>query len=456
MTARLNRWLPRWTVAYARLRGGFSRRELPPGPLLPLDREEKTDRRFLLQHFSRHGPIFKAVAWNEFWVCITGLARCERFLRDNATRVRPVTLALGELFPKGFLRQMQGGEHQTYRRALVRGIRDEDPARLHGDLEATAARGLRDFYLEAPGNEGSAQALIRTLTRISSGMLVQIFFGAKPGSPRFDALLAGYQKLGPHGLVWNPGPRQESAFRELRDALRRQLGDPEGPPDGILRRIDQRGCPHGVTPAAGPDEATGAIDETLLGNLIYMVEMGRYDTRGLFRWLTKYAAENPALLSQIAAECATTSAAKSTLARAFVLESLRMDQSERLVRRAERDIVFDGYLIPRFTMIRLCLWESHKSEESFPEPFRFDPSRFLSAPPAGDQFSPFGLDHHRCPLADVSIDLGVAFVRALAREFTVTPLADGKPMRGPYHWEPSHAFCVQLERREPDPDAARP
>ena len=447
MTERTGGWRPRWGVAYARLRGGISRYRLPPGPLLALDREEKTDRRFLLQHFARHGPIFKAVAWDEFWVCITGLARCGRFLQENSTRIRPVTLELKDLFPQGFLRQMQGEVHQTYRRALVRAIRDEDPARLNGDLEATASRSLMDFHLEARDSEDTAEALIRTLTRISSGMLVQIFFGAKPGSPRFDALLAGYQKLGPHGLVWNLGPRQEHAFRELRETLLRQLREPEAPPDGILARIDQK-KPRG--------EATDAVDDTLLGNLIYMVEMGRYDAQGLFRWLTKYAAEHPDLLRAIATECASPPTAGSSLARAFVLESLRMDQSERLVRRAERDLVFDGYLIPRFSKIRLCLWESHKSEDSFAEPFRFDPSRFLSAPPAGDRFSPFGLDHHRCPLADVSVDMGIAFLRALARGYTVTALGDGKPLRGPYHWEPPHAFSVKLERREASCNAARP
>ena len=45
----------------------------------------------------------------------------------------------------------------------------------------------------------------------------------------------------------------------------------------------------------------------------------------------------------------------STAAEAFVLEVLRSDQAERLMRLVTRDIVFDGYLIPKGARVRVCV-----------------------------------------------------------------------------------------------------
>jgi cytochrome P450 len=124
-----------------------------------------------------------------------------------------------------------------------------------------------------------------------------------------------------------------------------------------------------------------------------------------------------------------------------------MAQSERLMRNAAGTFVFEGYLIPKHAIVRVCLWESHKSGESFPDPFRFDPARFMERDPSGDEFSPFGLDHHHCPLADLTVELSKVFLRALARGYTIGAVEDGMPVRGTYHWQPATHFSVELHGR---------
>ncbi|MES1259795.1 MAG: cytochrome P450, partial [Gemmatimonadota bacterium] len=175
-----------------------------------------------------------------------------------------------------------------------------------------------------------------------------------------------------------------------------------------------------------------------------------YDTRGLFRWLSKYCAERPDLADRIAAEppLQVVPGGKKSFAEAFVLETLRMDQSERLIRKTSRDIVFDGYLIPKDSVIRICLWESHRSPEYFADPFRFDPDRFLRTEFTADQFAPFGLDQHQCPFGGMVMHTALTFVRALAEGYRVAALNDGEPIRGPYVWEPAKEFSVRLHPRE--------
>jgi hypothetical protein len=175
-----------------------------------------------------------------------------------------------------------------------------------------------------------------------------------------------------------------------------------------------------------------------------MVEMGRYDLHSLFRWLLKYAADNADIMQRIAAEGSESRRAKPSLATAFVQETLRMDQSERLIRIVKEDFVFDGYFFPKNAILRLCLWESHKLEENFQHPFTFNPQRFLGVDYGLDTFAPFGLNQHHCPMADPVIQMGVSFIKALADGHRVEPIVETSANRGPYHWQPGVDFSVVL------------
>jgi len=417
-------------LANARWRAFWMRRPLPPGDLIEIERAERTDRRLLIQRASRYGPVWKGLAEGRLLVCVVGLPLGRRLLKAHAADLHPVTLQLQSLFPLGFLRQMEGEAHRQVRRAIVRGINALDLRGAEADLKVVAATGLQPLWQAGASARPSAAQYAAVLSAIASGMLLRVFFGAAPGSAAFERLMQGYARLGPHGLLWNIGEKQAQAFAALRDELRAQAAAHQRSADaqfgrGLFAQLLD----------AGP------VDDTLLGNLIYMVEMGRYDLRGLLRWISKYAAENPAWLERIAAD------ADDSVAEAFVLETLRMDQSERLMRRVRRDIVFDGFLIPTGSMLRVCMWEAHKSEDAFSRPFEFDPSRFCANAPNSDQFSPFGLDHHQCPFASTSILLARQFLQVLARECRLRPLGGGAAVRGAYHWEPAPDFALQLQRR---------
>jgi cytochrome P450 len=416
--------LPHRTHTRARIRSCFSRYPLPPGDWLSLEELERSNRSYILDQASRIGPIFKALAWSEPWICVIGLPLGRRLLREHGHRLTPKTLHLEPLFPKGFLRQMKGDTHRYYRKALGKAIRSADLTACADDLGDLAASHLATY---AASGATTSDTYISAINAIASGMLIRLFFGAPPGTPVFDRLMENYRKLGPYGLVWNVGPAQEQAFCDIREQLQGFDGD----------AIDIRSI-------LGRLRGEEALDDTMYGNLIYMVEMGRYDTHSLFRWLTKYAADHPEYLDRIALESASPPTERRSFTEAFVLETLRMDQSERLLRKVESDFIFEGLLFPKGSTVRVCLWESHKSDKSFEDPLRFDPFRFMEGDPGRDEFSPFGLDHHQCPLADMAIRTSMIFLHQLAQDYQVLPSGDGLPVRGAYHWEPASRFSVRL------------
>jgi cytochrome P450 len=428
--------LPPRSVAYAVLRAACSRYRLPPGDVGDIEQLEKSDRYYLLHQTSQFGPIFKGKGTNQLWVCIIGLDRCRRFLQAHARKLQGYMHDLEPMVPKGALRKMEGDDHRKYRKALVSGIHVQDLFRDEGPLNEIAVGELAKFAASQQESVSPASSYRGALTAIATASLVKLFFGVTEGTPLFDALVGGYYKLGPYGVVWNIGKQQQSAFAEISSALREALNNENGRDSGPF-----------ANSIVGKLFANNKLDDTLLGNLIYMVEMGRYDLAGLLRWLTRYAAAHPAFVKRIANETKEEADGDSSFAKAFVLETLRTDKSERLTRIAQRDLMFEGYLIPRHTYVRLCLWESHHSAESFERPFDFAPDRFVRSTFGADQFSPFGMDHHSCPLGDVAIGLGIVFLRNLSCNYRLESVGDGLSIRGAYHWEPAIDFGVRLLKR---------
>ncbi len=426
------------TTAYASAKAVFSKHPLPPGKFLMLDPAERADQKFLLKHSEKVGPIFKAVFDSKLCVCVIGLPLCRRFLQEHSANVTPDTIKLEGLFPRGFLRGMMGETHKKYRKTTIRAIDPEFILRDSALFEQTIVNELARYAENQKEEISPPEIYIKALNNIASGLLIHIFFGARVGSESFEVLMRMYHDLGPNGVVWSIGEQQKKTFYKIRDYLLGRLDKQRGYNDQWLQQS-----------ILGRMHNNGALDETTLGNLIYMVEMGRYDMHLLFRWLSKYGAENPDFLELICAESDEKQRGKNLLSEAFVLETLRLNQSERLMRVVNRDIVFDGYQIPKNFRVRLCMWESHKLPESFDDAFCFKPERFIGNIVSKDQFSPFGLHHHSCPFADISTWLSSVFIEVLAKHYTVMPVADGPPVRGEYHWQPANRFSVRIQSRVP-------
>jgi hypothetical protein len=100
--------------------------------------------------------------------------------------------------------------------------------------------------------------------------------------------------------------------------------------------------------------------------------------------------------------------------------------------------------------VRLCIWESHKDQAIFPEPFSFNPDWFLNEDFNIDQYAPFGLDQHRCPMSDIVVKLCTLFIKSLAESYRIEPVIETTPNRGTYHWQPGKQFTANLIERIPE------
>ena len=417
------------------VRAALRGKRLPPGKMSPpLDVLEHADRRSLINRSEQLGPIFKGTAWGgALWIYVFGLHRGRTLLRQHTDDLRPVTIDIGSLIPLGFIRQMEGETHHRYRAEMMRAVQAIDLEDASYALSAIAAGHLDDYANCIASPAAAAQACRAALTDIATDFLLRLVFGVEPGDTLHADLLAGYRMFGATGLVWNIQQRQKDSFGKIAEMMRDEVASFDG---GRPRRA----CVLSRLLQEGP------IDATMLGNLIYMIEMGRHDIAGLLRWLTWFSARHAVWLERIAS--AGTNA--DQFAEAFAQESLRLEQSERIVRAVKQDFVFEGFLFPRGAMVRVCVWEAHKSAATFDQPFAFNPERFIVAAPGQDQYAPFGMDRHQCPFGGFTIRLGAVFLKVLAERYRVSDAADEAPVRGQYHWEPPSSFFPILSPRAAD------
>ncbi|KAM7285446.1 cytochrome P450 2F2 [Ixodes scapularis] len=101
-----------------------------------------------------------------------------------------------------------------------------------------------------------------------------------------------------------------------------------------------------------------------------------------------------------------------------------------LPREVAEDVVLNGYLIPKGTIVVANNWATHNDPRYWKNPERFDPSRFLTPDesqllPRPEYLMPFSIGRRMCPgkaLATVEIFLGVT---TLLQKFLV--VAEGGP-----------------------------
>ncbi len=137
-----------------------------------------------------------------------------------------------------------------------------------------------------------------------------------------------------------------------------------------------------------------------------------------------------------------------TVIDAVVKETLRLAQSEYLYRGLLEDVEFEGMILPKGWLVRLCVRESHRSEAVFENPAEFDPDRFLRKKSGVTEYAPFGYGAHGCNGIALNDIICRAFLQTLASGFDWTITQDGPLERGFRHWShwrPSSALRIQMQ-----------
>jgi cytochrome P450 len=424
-------WLLRAAAAAALLvvaverwqaRPGYgARRRLPPGSLGLATLAAWRDPEFYARQAERHGPIFKYRHFVHPAVGVVGLERGVDLLRSQSAHLAVPPAPFTTLVPGGFVRYVDSGAH----RSLAPVIRSIMSRRVVEACAADIAEAAREALVTLAASPAGVDPR-PTLDRMSLCSLMRAFYGLRPG-PLFDRLeelyaVADYRRLARTG--------REKAASALMEAVGevRELDTSETAAPSFVGELER------LHPELLGDDLT-------MANIVYTLHTARFDVDGLLVWLVRRIGIHPEWLRRLAAELPDSpgdSPQAGGTADRFVRETLRLEQSEFVLRRATGPIGWHGYEIPAGWWVRVCVRESHRSPEAFE-----DPGRFLEEPGRA-HYAPFGLYTRLCPGELLARSIGMHLLHELASGYEVSVIEDGPPEFSGFHWQPSDRFRVRV------------
>ncbi|XP_037286024.2 cytochrome P450 2H2 [Rhipicephalus microplus] len=229
----------------------------------------------------------------------------------------------------------------------------------------------------------------------------------------------------------------KSVFQELRAFISNEVREREEDMevhiekdfiDGYLRKIKE-----------GEGRESHFSVPTLVGSTVNFYSAATNTVRSAVLWNLYIAASDPdSLQARVQREidaaigCNTAPSwedrRRTPFTMACILEALRWRTTSPLglQRAAGRDTVICGYHVPGGTMVIANLWSLHNDPAYWPEPSKYDPTRFLNADgtevndkPAA--FLPFGTGRRQCPGKTLALMEVYLYVATTLQRFRVLP-----------------------------------
>lgn len=410
-------------AAWDRRRHGSSslvRRGLPPGeatrlacPLLDVNHHQA--------FVDAHGPTFTTNHLHTPLVAVYGLDSGHGVLRGCQADLSPMNRPDNFLVQGGFVRVLEGDEHRRMRTTLsplfTAGVLD----RLGPAVEASVDSSLGRWGVDP--TPVHPRPLIEDLV---FDMWITLFFGPSDvyQTEDLERLRDLYRQI--DHLYPTP------SMRDVQDQIVEVV-------QTLGRRSDLPGCLLSELTSRSPEVLS---DLPVLENLVHLLTSSHADMTGLFDWMVKFLADNPICLDRLRG---TPAEQAREYADAFVSESLRLSQSEVLLRRTNRPTDINGYTVPRRWMVRVLVRESHRDPTVFDDPLVFRPDRFLTKSYDRFEYSPFGLDGRSCIAENLARLAGGIFVTCLAKRFDIETVEDGPIQLSIHrHAAPNHHWKIRL------------
>jgi cytochrome P450 len=330
---------------------------------------------------------------------------------------------------------LDGKEHLRQRRLLLppmHGERMHAYGELMSEIAAHAVERLPDERF----------ALHPHMQTITLEVILRAVFGLEEGAAMHDlaALLTEFMKPPPSLLVFLPPkllPYTDVPFSPYRTFLRRR-----DRVDAMLRAIirarqaapvDGKSDILSLLFQARDEEGRPMSEDELRDELVTMLVAGHETTATALTWAFAFILAHPEVEARLRAELEATGGDPAAIASneyldGVVKEVLRLRPIvPDVVRRVERPMTVAGYEIPVGAYLTPCIHLAHRRPESWPEPDRFLPERFIGARIDPYAWLPFGGGVRRClgmafALYEMKIVLGVMLLRARLALGTHDPL----------------------------------
>ncbi len=389
---------------------------------------------FFLRCYRAYGPIFRIRLFNRVITVMAGPEANLFMMREGSTHLR--SREFWQDFVEEFgghksLGNTDGEIHAALRKVMKRGFaRSAIQKRYQELLDITDAMLKRDWPV------GAEVPVVRAMQRMAAEQLGVMAAGQPPGDYVEDLrifirtlLQVLVTRQAPRLLFYRPAYRR--ARRRVFELGQRMIDqydptriDPDRP-----TVVDDIMAAHAEDPTLFVD---GELMLAVLGPYFAGLDTVANTTAAMLYAVLKYPDVYTPLMEEIDAAFAAGPLTPASLhnmpiLHGVVMETLRMYPiAAAAMRNATQDFEFAGYQVLEGEPLYMGITVSHYLESFYPEPYRFDITRFQKPRMEHRQpgaFAPFSLGEHTClgaGLAEVEIMLTMARVLH-RRRLALTP-----------------------------------
>ncbi|KAI6686857.1 hypothetical protein NL676_032770 [Syzygium grande] len=226
----------------------------------------------------------------------------------------------------------------------------------------------------------------------------------------YQRLTEGYNSM-PLDLPGTPFRKAMKARSLLNETLRgliekRRRESDKGDSGGLLEVLLRAKDPK-------MDQLT---DSQIADNVIGVIFAAHDTTASVLTWVLKYLHDNSHVLEAVTREQEGIRRKLVESSRSLTWDDTRrMPLTSRVIqetlrtasilsftfREAVEDVELEGYVIPKGWKVLPLFRSIHHCEDFFPQPDKFDPSRF-EVPPRPNTYMPFGNGVHSCPGSELA------------------------------------------------------
>lgn len=203
-------------------------------------------------------------------------------------------------------------------------------------------------------------------------------------------------------------------------------------------------------------------DSQVADNIIGVIFAAHDTTASVLTWILKYLHDNQDLLDAVMKEQQGIRQKRREANRGLTWEDTRnMPLTTRVIqetlrtasilsftfREAVHDVEFEGYVIPKGWKVLPLFRSIHHCADFFPQPEKFDPSRF-EVPPRPNTFMPFGNGVHSCPGSELAKLEMLVFLHHITTTYRWKAMGDEDGIQyGPFP-VPKHGFPIMVYPRK--------
>jgi cytochrome P450 family 135 len=392
---------------------------LPPGPALPRALQTLLwvlrPIPFMERCRAAHGDVFTVVlplSGPVVNICDPALIRSVFSDRGDRLRAGEANVVLEPVLGSSSVLLLDGPAHLRQRRLMLPSFHGERMQRYGPLIAGIAARRVEAW------RPGRALSLRPEMQAITLDVILRAVFGLDEGE-RMTRLRSALRRLldvgrNPFSLLpqpqWLLGPlgpwprllRARSACDELLYAeIRRRRG---------VADLAERDDVLSLLLLARDDHGEAMSDLELRDELMTLLVAGHETTATALAWLFGLVLHEPGALRRLEEEALGGTA--TTWLDACIAESMRLRPVVPVVaRHLTEPLELGGWRLPAGSYLAPNIVLTHRRADTYPDPLRFRPERFLEARPDTCSWLPFGGGIRRC--------LGAAFATFEMR--TVVP-----------------------------------